>query len=127
MKSWVSSAFDEANSTSSRTTRRDTAKKAAIDLPPPAPLLSKENSTKRYTASQPVSTMSRRPAQKDDHTGMSLCDKYEPTNRADLVVNSKKVEQLSSMLDDLIKKQKGSILVIEGPSGSGKNVNYFNN
>jgi hypothetical protein len=129
MKSWVSSAFDNASSVpSSKAAKRETKKPTAltekgrmnandIDIEIlHSPRLNKENTTQRFTS------QSKKANNTKSSTGQTLCDKYEPTNRSDLVVNKAKVDQLSNILDDLIKKPKGSILVIEGPSGSGKNV-----
>jgi hypothetical protein len=132
MKSWISSAFEDssASDASSKTARREvkkpagTSEKSRINSSDaqieanPLPFFNKENERHRF-ASQ-ANTKQLNNGKSND--GQSLCDKYEPKSRVDLVVNKAKVDQLSNILEDLIKKQKGSILVIEGPSGSGKNV-----
>ena len=115
MKSWISSAFEStcaSAATQSLSSSRQSAFKKTTSSTDKSLLnmLGKENLT-----------VQRASAKLFD--GLSLCEKYEPKNLNDLVVNKSKVDQLSNVLDELIRRQKGSILLIEGPSGSGKYVN----
>lgn len=93
MKSWMSSAFsssNEENKVPSKATRASAIKRSAVAKSPP-----------------------RKPK-------LLIAEKYAPQTKADLVVNKAKVEQLSSLLDTVLGKPKGSIVIIEGPPGCGK-------
>lgn len=98
MKSWVSSAFSESASNTTQPKK----------IPKPS-LSNKENPTPQIK--KPVSP-----------TNISLAVKHEPVSRSDLVVHKNKIDQLNNLLDDVLDKSKGSIILIEGPAGSGKYV-----
>ncbi|CAF0863650.1 unnamed protein product [Brachionus calyciflorus] len=113
MKSWVSSAFSDsafANTTKpTRTTRASSQKQTLSNL---------TNKEPKAKISEPFNS----PAKKQKENTLSLSLKYEPTTRADLSVHKNKIDQLSNLLDQIISKERGSILLIEGPSGCGKYI-----
>ena len=122
MKSWVSSAFAE-NTTCTN------SKSASVKKELPA-----TRSLKTTKSSFDSSVPAFKNAEKPPHIAsvisrkqfVSLVDKYKPKTRADLIVNKTKTEQLSQLLDGVINKCKGSVVIIEGPSGCGKLVITMN-
>lgn len=132
MKSWIESAFaDEPavgplskvrKTTTSRkkTTPQSvinstvgTTKSASTKLPP---LLSK------IISNQPTSQEHHQQTNKKSTSRLPLTEKYEPKKRNDLVVHKSKIDQMNTLIDQISSKQTGSILIIEGPPGCGKNV-----
>lgn len=105
MKSWMSSAFGSDPTL-------DTAKKPARTRAAVA------TSSKKAVNTMPTKFML--PDKKQVAGRFLLAEKYEPKMRSDLIVNKAKIEQLSTMLDWAIGQQTGSILIIEGPPGCGK-------
>jgi hypothetical protein len=147
MKSWISSAFadDALGSTSNNKPKPNGTNKLNSAIKPNNKVASKapakidspsfelENcsksaiklSTKSLRNDKENMTFAKPPVAgaREIHSTTSLFGRNEPQNRGDLVVNKSKVEQMSKILDDLLaKKNKGSIVVIEGPSGCGKYV-----
>ena len=135
MKSWVSSAFsdDKPPPSSSSSSSQATGIRAPLKtttstslnsievISSSKPPMTKIPSTraKLATVMKPETTAKRHQA---PVSSVSLSDKYEPAQRADLVVNKSKIEQLSSALDSMMTKRVGSIMIIEGPPGCGKSV-----
>lgn len=133
MKSWVSSAFGNIQSTpssssvSTRPTSRNvsgrTVENASSQRVGKFPQTNDENINKATVKSKSVLTNNKlKPEPKLAKNEQSLADKYTPTNRSDLVVNKSKVDQLSSSIDEMTSRKRGSILLIDGPTGCGKTV-----
>ncbi len=99
MKSWMSSAFG--------TTEPDTKK-------------FKTTRSSSKNVSKKTTVMPEHATQSGYRNRLLLAEKYAPKNRTELVVNKAKVEQLSGILDLVINKPKGSIIIMEGPPGCGK-------
>ena len=137
-KAWIESAFgDDPITTASikkpaKSTRKTTTAPAASTTEPKkksaqtsstgtqlTPLISKLiNNFNNQPASPDQSAVSRRQTE----TKCPLTEKYQPLKRADLVVHKSKIEQLNILIDQITSKSTGSILIVEGPPGSGKNV-----
>lgn len=127
MKSWISSAFDvEAGSTSrvSSSSRSSTQPKKQPPTQTQQTELRRAYNKENIPSSSLIKqTVRDNGAKKNEPEVQTLCEKYEPRSRADLVVNKNKVDQLSQILDDLTNRKKGAIVLVEGPSGCGKTVN----
>ena len=131
MKSWVSSAFSADDFSSKKETKNktitkknDSATNNLNDI-----TNSHTSATKPAKASASAATSSyARPAQANTANKSNVClsEKYKPKTRSDLVVNKTKVEQLSQLIDTAMLKKKGSVLIVEGPSGCGKYVGFVN-
>ncbi len=134
MKSaWVSSAFGDLATTpapkstqsSQRPATREVSKRALANPPNTQPVQSETNSENRQPLrplTSKVQPKTQQPARNNANSQMSLAEKYAPKSRAELVVHKAKVDQLSSLLEDIISRKKGSILLIDGPTGCGKTV-----
>ncbi|RMZ94778.1 cell cycle checkpoint RAD17 isoform X2, partial [Brachionus plicatilis] len=120
MKSWVSSAFTDSSISTAKPTRCRTS-------------VQKPSSQKESSQKQTLSNLTNKklreiiaepfnPVNQNTQNSTSLANKYEPENRSELSVHKNKIEQLSNLLDDCLIKNKGSIILIEGPSGCGKFV-----
>lgn len=111
MQSWISSAFSdfntkiESNSTSQTRTKRK------------APVNTSINPIKHVPRTTTTTT--------SNVASRNFLEKYAPKDRAELVVNKNKLDQLSTILDDITLSSKGRIVIIDGPSGSGKFVNIL--
>lgn len=132
MKSWIESAFSDEPSAATSSTRTTRTRKAATTTTAAATTKKPSSSSttiKTSTKLPPllskiISNQENRSEQsKKPQTKCPLTVKYEPKKRTDLVVHKSKVEQLSTLIDQVTSKQTGTILTIEGPPGSGKNVN----
>ena len=133
MNSWISSAFsvDTSSSNSVKSNSINTKPKKATrsenkteeekiceDVKHTKYLKNKENTFQQARkSSTDVNALKN-----INNEFSSLFHRYEPTTRTELVVNKAKIDQLSKLLDEILSKSKGSIVVIEGPSGSGKYV-----
>ena len=113
MKSWVSSAFSDAPKDENPVKKHNASSAKSLKIPKSSldSALSSFKTTEKYSSAY--------------KTFLPLCEKYKPKNRAELIVNKAKIDQLSQILDNVINKKKGSTIIIEGPSGCGKNVNIF--
>jgi ABC-type uncharacterized transport system fused permease/ATPase subunit len=143
-KSWVSSAFSDDQSTSSssnvapRATRA--TKKASVTSTSKTNSASSQSSSSSSTISvaakltpmisklikteQQVNNSSKKIS---SLTKCPLIEKYRPKTRSELAVHKTKIEQLSNLIDQItLNKKNGSILIIEGPPGCGKNVSAYN-
>lgn len=148
MKSWVSSAFGEFSPTPSSsktstsrsaTTRNTTGSRATqqqlnssrvttitrsattvvtsqLSINENLKIESKPKASVQFAENKVAAEKSR------NQIEQCLADKYSPTSRAELVVNKSKIEQLSSLIDEITNKSRGSILLIDGPTGCGKTV-----
>jgi DNA polymerase III delta prime subunit len=103
MKSWMSSAFGSTEVEPKKLRAPRSAAKPSSDPRPTVQL----PPAKRAVTSSSINKL-------------LLAEKYAPKHRAELVVNKAKVEQLSGILDSLLDKQAGSIIIMEGPAGCGK-------
>lgn len=137
MKSWVSSAFGELGGSTSSSSQTPSSKSSSRTIRTPATASRNTQSTTRTTktfeaenvlrSQQPAAGKklgAQRSPLRDKTNELGLSDKYAPTSRSDLVVNKSKVDQLSSLIDDLVARKRGSILLIDGPTGCGKTVSY---
>lgn len=113
MKSWMSSAFgsDPTPDTAKKPTRTRAAAAASSKKTVP-------NTMPTGLAKMPHKFML--PDKKQVAGRLLLAEKYEPKMRSDLIVNKAKIEQLSTMLDWATGQQTGSIIIMEGPPGCGK-------
>ena len=129
MKSWVSSAFSADDFSGKKETKKkpvakknDSATNNLNDI-----TNSHTSGTKPAKVSATAATSSyARSAQTNTASKYNVClsEKYKPKTRSDLVVNKTKVEQLSQLIDTAMQKKKGSVLIVEGPSGCGKYVGF---
>lgn len=130
MKSWVSSAFSADDFSSKKETKKKTVTKktdSTITNNLNDITNSHASGTKPAKVSATAATSSyARPAQTNTANKSNIClsEKYKPKTRSDLVVNKTKVEQLSQLIDSAMQKKKGSVLIVEGPSGCGKYVGF---
>jgi DNA-binding NtrC family response regulator len=138
-KSWVSSAFSDdqspsplASNVAPRATRATKKTSVATKTSSSAssssttsvaakltPMISKLIKTEQQVnnSSKKISSLTRCP----------LIEKYRPKTRSELAVHKTKIEQLSNLIDQItMNKKNGSILIIEGPPGCGKNVSAYN-
>lgn len=114
MKSWVSSAFSDSSASTIKATRSKTSfQKIGKNLSEKQTLSNLTNKVKETFNS---------PNKQKTVNSTSLAIKYEPQTRSELSVHKNKVEQLSNLLDNCLNKNKGSLILIEGPSGCGKYV-----
>lgn len=136
-KAWIESAFGDdpiATASSNKPTRpaRKTATTSSTTETKKKSTQSSSNSTKLTPLinklinnfnNHPITANHSALSKKQIETKCPLTEKYQPVKRADLVVHKSKIEQLSSLIDQITSKNTGSILIVEGPPGSGKNVN----
>ena len=142
MKSWIESAFADEPSDTPPTKIRKTATARKKTTPQISNSISNTksssstaiNSTNKTTSTKLPPLLSKiinnqssqeqsiNSNKKTPITKLPLTVKYEPKKRIDLVVHKSKIEQLNSLIDQITSKQNGSILIIEGPPGCGKNV-----
>lgn len=116
MNSWVSSAFTDSSIGTIKNTRsKNLSQKSASQKQSLSNLTNKEL---RNKITEPFNS----PAKRKTENSISLSTRYEPQTRSELSVHKNKVEQLSNILDDCLNKSKGSIILIDGPSGCGKYV-----
>lgn len=138
MKSWVSSAFGDLGSASSQTPSSKSTTRAirtpatvattsrSTQLTRTAKTFEPENALRSQQPAAGKKLGAQRSPLKDKTNELSsLSEKYAPASRSELVVNKAKVDQLSSLVDDLVARKKGSILLIDGPTGCGKTVSYI--
>lgn len=132
MNSWISSAFGSVSAASPALTRSSQPPSSSSSKTAKEPLAKRviehEENLRSFklphlpsrTQAKPSSSSSCGKASNNEQ--QSLADKYMPINRADLVVHKAKVDQLSSIIDDVMARKKGTILLIDGPTGCGKTV-----
>jgi hypothetical protein len=124
MKSWVSSAFD-TNQSSTRSSSSSSLTNKKFDektqQSQPSQRSSQRSANNKATTSKVVSEKCLMKFAQTTNN-LLLSEKYKPTKRIDLVVNKTKVDQFSNLLDEIFKRDKGSILLVQGPSGCGKLV-----
>ena len=120
MKSWVSSAFSDAP------TIQSLPKKSNVNTRSlKAPNSNSDSTVKSTKSAIQIDSKNKLTELK---TFLPLVERYKPKSRLELIVNKAKIDQLSQVLDNVINKKKGSIVILEGPSGCGKNVlNIFIN
>ncbi len=142
-KSWVSSAFSDDQSTPSssnvppRATRA--TKKASVASTSKTNSASSQSSSSSTTSvaaklTPMISKLIKTEQQVNNSskkipslTKCPLIEKYRPKTRSELAVHKTKIEQLSNLIDQITtNKKNGSILIIEGPPGCGKNVSAYN-
>ena len=114
MQSWVSSAFNDSSAGTIKATRSKTSSQKIAKTVPQKQTLSNLTNKLREPFNSPV--------KEKTEISTNLAIKYEPQNRLELSVHKNKVEQLSNLIDDCMTKSKGSLILIEGPSGCGKYV-----
>lgn len=119
MKSWVSSAFSDLASTNNSISKTKEPSKRPERFTKNAPNSSitplktiQINNTRQFNCT------TNKPCKNEPN----LAEKYAPVSRIELVVHKAKVDQLSSIIDDITGRKKGSILLIDGPTGCGKTV-----
>jgi hypothetical protein len=141
-KSWVSSAFSDDQSTPSssnvppRATRA--TKKASVASTSKTNSASSQSSSSTTSVAAELTPMISKLIKTEQQVNNSskkissltrcpLIEKYRPKTRSELAVHKTKIEQLSNLIDQITtNKKNGSILIIEGPPGCGKNVSAYN-
>jgi flagellar biosynthesis GTPase FlhF len=141
-KSWVSSAFSDDQSTPSssnvppRATRA--TKKASVASTSKTNSASSQSSSSTTSVAAKLTPMISKLIKTEQQVNNSskkissltrcpLIEKYRPKTRSELAVHKTKIEQLSNLIDQITtNKKNGSILIIEGPPGCGKNVSAYN-
>ena len=112
MQSWISSAFSDFNTNiESNSTSQSRSKRKA-------PVNTSINPIKHVPRTTTTTTTT-------NVASRNFLEKYAPKDRAELAVNKNKLDQLSTILDDITLSSKGRIVIIDGPSGSGKFVNIL--
>lgn len=114
MKSWVSSAFSDAPTVQSLPKKSNVNSRSLK--------VSNSNSDSTVTSTKRAIQIDSKNKFTDLKTFLPLVERYKPKSRIELIVNKAKIDQLSQVLDNVINKKKGSIVILEGPSGCGKNV-----
>jgi hypothetical protein len=100
MKSWVSSAF-ECDKAAKPKHLSETFAKVSVS--------GQQNSHKLPIGKNVPGHSTKKPLANAD---LQLCDKYEPKNRGELMVNKTKIEELSNFIDK--HNQKSAILLLQG-------------
>jgi DNA-binding NtrC family response regulator len=119
MKSWVASAFSADDFSAKKEPKKKTSStKTNNNLND----ITNSNKLAKPSSYSVAATSSSNAFCKSN---ISLSEKYKPKTRNDLVVNKSKVEQLSQLIDTSMQKKKGSVLIVEGPSGCGKYVGFL--
>lgn len=136
MKSWISSAFSDefkpskTNGTKSTSTNNKLVKATSSSFSKNEFEQVAELKNTISSSIQNINTKNKensistqgRSAKIAKIESISLSQRHEPESRADLVVNKAKIDQLDKIIDDILVKKKGSIVIVEGPSGCGKYV-----
>lgn len=119
-KVWIESAFgDDPIATTSKPTRSTRKPSTALSSTTTTEIKKKPATSGATTKLTPLITklitnFNNQPAasaSKHTITKCPLTEKYEPVKRADLVVHKSKIEQLSSLIDQITSKPNGSILM----------------
>jgi len=117
MKSWVSSAFSDSPSEPTLPNKKP---KQSVNT---RSLKTSKSSLETFVApTKTTDLFDTRNKNGDLKTFLPLAERYRPKSRAELIVNKAKIDQLSQLLDNVIIKKKGTIIILDGPSGCGKNV-----